>query len=89
MADEAGSNDAPGAPGISPTWTSSAKDMVSTALGSSRVWATIGHGIDHHWQCRDMIEMTMGQKNVVDGGKFGNRQFADAGTGINEDVVVD
>lgn len=37
--------EAPGRPGIPPTWTSSAKDMVSTALGSSRVWATFGHGI--------------------------------------------
>jgi glucoamylase len=38
-------NDAPGAPGIPPTWTSSAKDLVSTALGSSRIWATFGFGI--------------------------------------------
>jgi glucoamylase len=36
---------APGSPGIRPTWTSSAKDMVGTALGSSRLWFTIGHGI--------------------------------------------
>jgi glucoamylase len=36
---------APGAPGIPPTWTSSAKDMVGTALGPSRLWFTIGYGI--------------------------------------------
>jgi len=36
---------APGSPGIAPTWTSSAKDLVSTALGSSRIWATFGFGI--------------------------------------------
>lgn len=36
---------APGWPGIAPTWTSSAKDMVTTALGPSRIWATVGHGI--------------------------------------------
>jgi glucoamylase len=36
---------APGHPGIPPTWCSSDKDMVSTALGPSRLWATIGHGI--------------------------------------------
>lgn len=36
---------APGWPGVPPTWTSSAKDMVTTALGPSRVWATLGHGI--------------------------------------------
>ncbi len=37
--------DAPGQPGILPTWTSSDKDGVSTALGTSRIWITIGHGI--------------------------------------------
>jgi glucoamylase len=36
---------APGGPGISPTWTSSAKDMVGCALGSSRLWFTLGFGI--------------------------------------------
>ena len=34
-----------GKPGVAPTWTSSAKDRVITALGPSRLWATIGHGI--------------------------------------------
>ena len=34
-----------GTPGVEPTWTSSAKDMVVTALGHGRVWATLGHGI--------------------------------------------
>src|SRR5487761_1793481 len=36
---------APGSPGIAPTWTSSAKDIVGCALGSSRVWFTLGFGI--------------------------------------------
>ena len=36
---------APGRPGSRPTWTSSAKDMVITALGTSRVWITLGYGI--------------------------------------------
>lgn len=39
------SNQAPGGPGISPTWASSAKDMVTTALGHSRLWATFGYGV--------------------------------------------
>ena len=34
-----------GKPGIPPTWTSSAKDLVITALGPSRLWVTLGHGI--------------------------------------------
>ncbi len=38
-------NTAPGAPGIKPSWSSSAKDLVTTALGTSRVWATLGYGV--------------------------------------------
>ncbi len=34
-----------GAPGIPPTWCSSDKDFVTTALGASRLWVTLGHGI--------------------------------------------
>lgn len=40
-----GTTIAPGGPGSRPTWTSSAKDMVVTALGTSRVWVTLGYGI--------------------------------------------
>jgi len=36
---------APGAPGLTPTWCSSAKDMVGCSLGGSRLWFTIGGGI--------------------------------------------
>ena len=39
------SGDAPGAPGIAPTWTSSAKDLVGTTLGAARLWFTTGFGI--------------------------------------------
>ena len=34
-----------GAPGMPPTWSSSDKDFVTTALGPARLWATIGHGV--------------------------------------------
>jgi glucoamylase len=36
---------APGSPGVRPTWTSSAKDLVGTAVGPSRLWVTVGYGI--------------------------------------------
>ena len=43
MSDE---RSAPGAPGIAPRWTSSAKSGVGTAASQrSRVWFTISHGI--------------------------------------------
>jgi glucoamylase len=37
--------DAPGRPGIQPTWSSSDKALVGCGLGPSRLWFTIGHGI--------------------------------------------
>jgi len=37
--------DAPGRPGIPPTWCSSDKDLVGTAMGPARLWYTLGHGI--------------------------------------------
>jgi glucoamylase len=37
--------DAPGRPGIAPTWTSSAKDFVGCSIGPSRLWFTTGFGI--------------------------------------------
>jgi glucoamylase len=36
---------APGAPGIAPTWCSSAKEMVGCSIDTSRLWFTIGGGI--------------------------------------------
>src|SRR5579875_2567587 len=35
----------PWPPGSPPTWTASAKDLVTTALGPGRIWATVGFGI--------------------------------------------
>lgn len=42
----AGSNPAPGGPGIPPRWTGGAKDAVGTAYAvSSRVWYTVANGV--------------------------------------------
>jgi glucoamylase len=43
--DQHTNTDAPGSPGISPTWCSGAKEIVGCSLGSSRVWFTVGDGI--------------------------------------------
>ena len=61
-----------GAPGIAPTWCSSDKDFVTTALGSSRVWVTIGHGIidEIYWpstgepQIRDFSFYLVGAEGI-------------------------
>src|SRR5437660_5463934 len=39
------SGHAPGSPGIRPSWTSSAKDIVGCSLGAARLWFTMGFGI--------------------------------------------
>jgi glucoamylase len=70
----AGGGEAFGAPGIAPTWSSSDKDFVTTALGSSRVWATIGHGIinEVYWpstgqpQVRDLGFYLVGDGRWID-----------------------
>src|SRR5882762_4945901 len=70
----AGRNEAFGAPGIAPTWCSSDKDFVTTALGSSRLWATIGRGIvnEVYWpstgqpQIRDLGFYLVGNGRWID-----------------------
>jgi hypothetical protein len=65
-----------GAPGIAPTWSSSDKDYVSTALGGSRLWATVGHGIinEVYWpstgqpQIRDISFYLIGSTRAVSAG---------------------
>ncbi len=69
-----GRSEAFGAPGIAPTWSSSDKDFVTTALGSSRLWATIGHGIinEVYWpstgqpQIRDLGFYLVGNGRWID-----------------------
>ncbi len=45
ISDSSPNTAAPGYPGISPTWCSSAKETVGCSLGPSCVWFTIGGGI--------------------------------------------
>jgi glucoamylase len=63
-----------GAPGMPPSWSSSDKDFVTTALGRSRLWATIGHGVINEvfWpstgepQIRDLTFYLVGKDGFVD-----------------------
>ena len=63
-----------GAPGGAPTWCSSDKDFVTTALGASRLWATVGHGIinEVYWpatgqpQIRDLSFYLIGTNGWLD-----------------------
>ena len=61
-----------GAPGIPPTWTSSAKDLVGCALGSSRVWFTTGRGIlnEVYWPHIDIPQIRDLGFIVADGKGF-------------------
>ncbi len=63
-----------GAPGGAPTWCSSDKDFVTTAIGPSRLWATVGHGIvnEVYWpstgqpQVRDISFYLVGDGHWID-----------------------
>jgi len=63
---------APGAPGIPPTWTSSAKDMVGTSLGPARLWFTTGFGIvnEIYWPRVDIPQIRDLGFIVADGEGF-------------------
>ncbi len=66
--------DAPGAPGTDPTWASSDKDFVTTALGGARFWATMGHGMlnEVYWpstgepRMRDLTFYLVGDAGWID-----------------------
>lgn len=64
--------EAPGAPGIPPTWTSSDKDMVGASLGPSRLWFTVGHGIvnEVYWPRVDIPQIRDLGFIVADGKGF-------------------
>ena len=65
---------APGGPGLPPTWSSSDKDFVTTALGASRLWVTIGHGVlnEVYWpstgqpRLRDLTFYLVGETGWID-----------------------
>ncbi len=64
--------EAPGAPGIPPTWTSSDKDMIGASLGPARLWFTIGHGIvnEVYWPRVDLPQIRDLGFIVADGRGF-------------------
>ncbi len=73
---------APGAPGIEPRWTSSAKTGVGTALSSnSRVWFTLSHGIlnEIYWPRIDQACVRDMGLIVTAGKDFFSEEKRDAG----------
>ncbi len=64
--------DAPGKPGIPPTWTSSSKDAVGCSLGPSRLWFTLGCGIvnEVYWPRIDLPQIRDMGFIVADGKGF-------------------
>jgi glucoamylase len=71
---------APGAPGVDPTWSSSAKDAVGTSHSSSRVWFTVGRGIlnEVYWPRVDSPQVRDLGFIVADGSRFWSEVKRDA-----------
>jgi glucoamylase len=63
---------APGAPGLPPTWSSSNKEVVGCAIASSRLWFTIGGGIvnEVYWPRVDLPQIRDLGFIVSDGAGF-------------------
>jgi len=75
-----GQGEAFGAPGLSPRWTSSAKDTVSTAYAaSSKVWFTVSHGILNEIYCPtiDRPQIRDMQFLITDGETFFHEERRD------------
>lgn len=76
-----------GSPGVPPTWSSSDKDFITTALGTARLWATIGHGIinEVYWpstgspQIRDFSFYLVGDSKWIDLKRVRRYQLATPG----------
>jgi glucoamylase len=85
-----------GAPGITPTWSSSDKDFVTTALGSSRLWATVGHGIvnEVYWpstgqpQIRDLGFYLVGKGRWIDLKRESRYRLVTPGPGLPALTIV-
>ena len=71
---------APGAPGIAPTWSSSAKDAVGTSHYASRIWFTVGRGIlnEVYWPRVDSPQVRDLGFIVADGAGFWSEVKRDA-----------
>src|SRR4029079_634077 len=73
-------DEAPGAPGTAPTWSSSAKDAVGTSHHASRVWFTVGHGVlnEIYWPRVDAPQVRDLGFIVADGAGFWSEVKRDA-----------
>lgn len=60
--------------------------LACTTTGDS---AQLAHRVDQHRQGRDVVEMRMGQKDVIDALEHRERQIARARAAVDQDVVVD
>jgi glucoamylase len=82
--DDLGAGPAPGAPGINPTWTSSAKEAVGTSPHASRVWFTVGRGIlnEVYWPRVDAPQVRDLGFIVADGAGFWSEVKRDTDTDV-------
>src|SRR5436305_2903926 len=75
----------PGVPGMSPTWSSSAKDAVGTSPDSGRIWFTIGHGIvnEVYWPRVDAPQVRDLGFIVADDGGFWSEVKRDSDASVS------
>ena len=57
-------------------------------MHAQRTVAAAGDGVDHQGQRSDMIEMRMREHDIVDARHLDEGQIADAGAGVDQQIVV-
>jgi hypothetical protein len=67
-------------------------DDFQRGLGGMDHDRTIAHvtdGVDHERQAGQVVEVRVSNEDMIDLRQFGDRQITDAGSGVDQDVVVD
>ena len=61
----------------------------SRGMNGDRYRTHVADRIDQQGQRRNVVEVGVGQENVVDGCQFGKRQVSDTRPRVNQDVIID
>ena len=58
-------------------------------MHGQRLVAHLADGVDHERDRGDVVEVRVGDEDVVDRRELGEREVAHAGAGVDQDVVVE
>jgi hypothetical protein len=65
-----------------------AQRFVTAIYGQGNFEFFLENAIDQHWEASNVVKVGVGQEHMPDRMKFVQGQVADAGSGIEQDIVV-